>query len=309
MPRIGKIKKGSTPYVCRSGRKGLKMKSDAKTGSLLKEKKLIKGHCNVFPEGSQETAAAAYEIKNSRTVVFSSATGGSGCSFIVNTISAYFAKKKNINVLLLDMQAGKKDSRTVFNISGDLIRDQGDITCDFSEIDAAILKKLVINLESSLNIILPSLKFEKTNIQEISRIDKLLDVLSNYYDLVLIDLPFYHYFNIQQSFADRIDKFVFVSQADYISVINLENFISNFDCESSCLKLELLVNKFNLKTVISPARIMNTLRFPVKTFIPYDRDIEYLYLSRGPFAVFDYSLRTVNAIRDFADTMYEEIYI
>jgi len=299
------------PFCALSKEKGrvLKMKSNTKTGSLLKEKKLITGHCNAFPEDRQETAAAAYEIKNSRTVVFSSVTGGSGCSFIVNTISAYFAKNKNINVLLLDMQAGKKDSRVVFNISGDLIRDQGDITCDFSEIDAAILKKLVINLESSLNIILPSLKFEKTNIQESNRIEKLLDVLSNHYDLVLIDLPFYHYFNMQQSLTDRIDKFVFISQADYISVINLENFISNFTCESSCIKLELLVNKFNLKTVISPARIMNTLRFPVKTFIPYDRDIEYLYLSRGPFAVFDYSLRIVKALRDFADAMYEEIYM
>jgi cellulose biosynthesis protein BcsQ len=285
------------------------MKSNTKSGSLLKEKKLKTACCDVFAQDGPETAPAVFAIKNSRTVVFSSITGGSGCSFIVNTISAYFAKNKNLNVLLLDMQAGKKDSRMIFNITGDFIRDQGDITCNFSEIDAAILKKLVINLDSSLNIILPSLKFEKIIIQESNRVEKLLCVLSNYYDLVLVDLPFYHFFNMQESLSDRIDKFVFISQADYISVINLENFISNFSCESASLKLELLVNKFNLKTVISPARIMNTLRFPVKTFIPYDRDIEYLYLAKGPFAVFDYCLRTVKALRDFADAMYEEIYM
>ncbi len=285
------------------------MKNNAKSDILLKEKKLKPVHCDAFGQESPETAPNVFEIKNSKTIVFSSITGGSGCSFIVNTISAYFAKNKNVNVLLLDMQAGKKDSRIAFNITGDFIRDQGDITCNFSEIDAAMLKKLVINLDSSLNIILPSLKFEKIKIHESGRIEKLLGVLLNYYDLVMVDLPFYYFFGMQESLSDRIDKFVFVSQADYISVINLENFISNFFCESASLKLELLVNKFNLKTVISPARIMNTLRFPVKTFIPYDRDIEYLYLTRGPFAVFDYCLRTVKALRDFADAMYEEIYM
>jgi len=285
------------------------MNVNIKTGSKMKEKVLKTQKQHTETEEIQTVAIDEYVLKDSKTVVFTSLTGGSGCSFIVNSTAAYFAKNKNINILLLDMQSGKKDSRVIFKISGDFTRDLGDILCDFSDIDAGILKKLVINLNNSLNIILPSLKFEKMEMVSNGKLEELLEVLSGYFDLVFVDLPFYHFFGSEHNLTDKVDKIVFISQADYISVVNLENFISNFSCENASLKFELLVNKFNLKTVISPARIMNTVRFPVKTFIPYDRDIEYLYLERGPFVVFDYSLRTVKALRDFADMLYEDIYI
>jgi len=250
-----------------------------------------------------------YKLRDSKVVIFSGLKGGCGCSFIVNSVAAYLAKNKNKNILLLDLNTGKKDSRIIFNISGDLVRDLGDIECDFSEIDLAVLKKLTVNLESSLNVILPSLKFEKAAILKNEKVGYLLEILAGFFDLILIDFPSYLFINESMSLVEKIDKLVFISQADYLSVSNLGNFISNLSCESASLKFEIVINKFNLKTVVSPARIAGIVKFPIKTFIPYDRDIEYLYITKGPFPLFNYSLRTVRALCDLSEVIYEDLYV
>ena len=54
----------------------------------------------------------------SNIIIFTSAKGGSGCSFIANSIAAYMAQKTTLNVLLLDMNTGRIDSRMIFGLDG-----------------------------------------------------------------------------------------------------------------------------------------------------------------------------------------------
>jgi len=98
----------------------------------------------------------------SGVILFTSAKGGSGCSFLVNSVASYLALKTTANILLLDMNIGKRDSRTVFDIDEKISRDFGDIEEIVKNMNTQVLKKLVLNLESSLNIILPPLKMDKT---------------------------------------------------------------------------------------------------------------------------------------------------
>ncbi|GAI01444.1 unnamed protein product, partial [marine sediment metagenome] len=61
----------------------------------------------------------------SKIVLFSGSKGGCGCSFITYCVSTYLARETTKNILLLDLNIGKKDSRLVFNLMDDSYRDLG----------------------------------------------------------------------------------------------------------------------------------------------------------------------------------------
>ncbi len=247
--------------------------------------------------------------KDSKILFFAGSKGGCGCSFISNAVAAYYAKSKNKNVLLADLNFGKKDSRLIFNLSlKSNLRDIGDIEFDFKDIDFNVLKRLVISLEDSLHLVLPPLKFEKASLMAGENLNILLDSLSGLFDLIIVDTPFYLLQDKNIDFLEYADMFVLVTQADLISINNLEVIISNLCLENMPARLEIVINKFNSRPVISPPRIISMLKFPVSIFIPYDRDIELLYLTRGPAPMFDYNLRITKAISDFAESLFEKLF-
>ena len=70
---------------------------------------------------------------------------------------------------------------------------------------------------------------------------------------------------------------------------------------------DIVINKFNVRPAISFSKINNFVRHPIKAFIPYDRDIEFLFLNRGPFSIFNYNLRIVRNIIDYSNKLYESL--
>jgi Flp pilus assembly CpaE family ATPase len=257
----------------------------------------------------EKTMGQAAQEKDSKILFFAGSKGGCGCSFISNAVAAYYAKSKNKNVLIADFNCGKKDSRLIFNLSlKSNLRDIGDIEFDFKEIDFNVLKRLVISLEDSLHLVLPPLKFEKAPLMTGKNLNILLDSLSNLFDLIIVDMPFYLLQDKNIDFLEYADMFILVAQADLISISNLEVIISNLCLENIPARLEIVINKFNSRPVISPPRIISMLKAPVSIFIPYDRDIELLYLTRGPAPMFDYNLRITKAISDFAESLFEKLF-
>jgi pilus assembly protein CpaE len=244
---------------------------------------------------------------NSRVILFSSAKGGNGASFISNCVSSYLAKTKSQNILLLDLNIGKRDSRIIFNLEEKDLRDIGDIEDSIKEIDISLLKRLVVNFDNSLNLILPPLKPEKNKICCGKNLGLLLGILKHYFEIICIDFPYYLLTKKDFDFAECVDKFVFVSMPDLISISNLEIFSRHVCVDDIPNNIKIIINKFNIKPAVSPARLNSVLKYPVQVFIPYDRDIEFLYLSKGPFYIFNYNLRVVKNIIDFSELLYEEL--
>ncbi len=247
-------------------------------------------------------------IKDSRLVVFTSVKGGCGLSFITNCVASYLAKTKNKNILLLDSNIGKKDSRIIFEINENVIRDIGDIKENANDVDLTLLKKIVVNFENSLNLILPSLKFEKNVFEYYKNLSAFIELLLNTFDLVIIDLPQYYFFSESKFDFESVDKIVVVSGADNICINNLEVLLSNFFIEENEYKIDIIINKFNFRPFTLGPRLINSISLPVKAFIPYDKDIDYLYNLKGPFYLFNYCLRTIKAISSYSDSLYEELF-
>ncbi|HAJ94656.1 MAG TPA: hypothetical protein DCP02_00335, partial [Actinobacteria bacterium] len=58
---------------------------------------------------------------------------------------------------------------------------------------------------------------------------------------------------------------------------------------------------------ISPTGLANILKYPVASFIPYDRDIEFLVNTRGPGYIFNYNLRIARSITELSRKIIEEL--
>jgi MinD-like ATPase involved in chromosome partitioning or flagellar assembly len=243
----------------------------------------------------------------SKILLFTSAKGGSGCSFISSCVAAYLARNKNENVLYIDLNTGKKDSRLIFNLTDENYRDLGDLENVLDDIDIPILKKLVINQECSLNLILPSLRVEKENFLRGNNLEKLFNFLKENFEITIVDFPYYLFFEKEFDFNDCIDKLIFISLPDLVSISNLELLSKNLCFNYISHKIDLVINKSNNKPAIPPSRLASILKFPIRSFIPYDKDVELLFLNNGPSSLFNYNLRIIKSVIDFSNILYESL--
>src|SRR4030043_88458 len=75
----------------------------------------------------------------------------------------------------------------------------------------SLLKRLVVNFDNSLNLILPPLKPEKNKICCGKNLSLLLGILKHYYEIICVDFPYYIYMKNDFDFSENVDKFVFIS--------------------------------------------------------------------------------------------------
>ncbi len=242
----------------------------------------------------------------SKVILFSGSKGGCGCSFITYCVSTYLARETTKNILLLDLNIGKKDSRLIFNLADDSCRDLGDLEEVINELDVSILRRLVVNFKNSLNLILPPIKIEKNKFFYGDYLEKLLDMLKEHFDIICVDFPNYLFAQYMIRLKDFIDKYVFISLPDLISVNNLNLMVKSIVYDEFSYDYDILINKFNIRPAVSTTGINSILNYPINAFIPYDRDIEFLMLNRGPDSIFNYNLRTVTSISAFSKKIYED---
>ena len=82
---------------------------------------------------------------------------------------------------------------------------------------------------------------------------------------------------------------------------------SNIIYDELYYDFDIVINKFNTRPAVSPSGLNNILNYPINTFIPYDRDIEFLILNKGPDSIFNYNLRIVQNISAFSRKIYEDL--
>ncbi|MEA2016629.1 MAG: hypothetical protein U9O59_08040 [Actinomycetota bacterium] len=242
----------------------------------------------------------------SKIISFTGSKGGCGCSFITYCVSTYLARETAGNILLLDLNIGKKDSRLIFNLADGDFRDLGDVEDVIDEMDVSILRRLIVNFKNSLNLILPPVKMERNKLLNSSYMEQLLGTLKEHFDVICVDFPAYLYNQYMINLKDLVDKYVFVSLPDIVSINNLNLMVKNVICDEFTYACDILINKFNTRPAVSAAGLNSILDYPVNAFIPYDRDIEFLVLNKGPDSVFNYNLRTVNNISAFSRKICED---
>lgn len=241
--------------------------------------------------------------QGSKIIIFTGSRGGSGTTFLASSAACYLADYTERNILFLDLNSYSLDIRIIFNIRDKALRDLGDIDDPADEIDAGILKRLTVNTESSLNLILSPLIGKKADIFYKGKLPCLFNRLKEFFEIIVVDIPRHEFMQGFYEIDEIIDRLVIVTLPEMISINNTDLMVNEISKKRNLLKTDILINKYNIRPHIPPAKISSILSIPIKAFIPYDRDIEYLYLREGPHKTFDYDLRTVRQLKDYIHSL------
>ena len=246
--------------------------------------------------------------KEGKIILFMGSKGGCGQTFISNCIANYLASHSALNILMIDMNFGSKDSRIIYKISEDDVRTIFDIKDDVKNLDEKILKKIIVNFSNSLNYIFPPLNYDISKKLSFKLLEKILKILKRSFNLIILDCNFYIDFNINSgSLFDLIDEIVLVSLPNIISLGNLNVLLKYFLNFKEYLDIKVMINKFNLRPALPFSSINNVIKYPIDLFLPYDKDIEQLYVMKGPASIFSYNLRIVRDLMEMSKRIEEEV--
>jgi MinD-like ATPase involved in chromosome partitioning or flagellar assembly len=244
-----------------------------------------------------------------KIILISGSKGGCGQSFLSNCIANYLAINTDKNILMMDFNIGKMDSRIVFKAQEKNIRTIFDIKNMSGEVDESLIKKIVINFNNSFNVIFPPLYSDNLKAISSKNLLKIFKTLKGIFDVVLIDHPSVS--NLKDndsSIMDSIDKLLLVSLPDLISLSNLNIIINQIEGSIDYLNPAVIINKYNIRPSISFSLLNTILKYPVEYFVPFDRDIEQLYLEKGPAGIFKYNLKITRDLASISDNLIEELF-
>lgn len=238
-----------------------------------------------------------------KTIIFSGSKGGCGQSFTANCIANYLAIKTNYNILMIDMNAGSRDSRTIYNAANEEIVTIADIYDGKKKPAITDIKKVIVNFSNSLNYVFPPLK-QQNKVFSYTFLKYFFKLLKDNFDLIIVDCDMFVDFNIKNgSIFNLSDELIIISLADKVSVSNLNSVISYFLRSKENLNLRVLINKYNIRPSVSILKLNSLVKYPISHFLPYDRDIENLYLTKGPASIFKYNLKLANDLGQIAESI------
>ncbi len=244
-----------------------------------------------------------------KIIAVAGSKGGCGQSFICNCIGNYLAVNTDKNVLIMDLNTGRIDSRIIYRTEEKNIRSIYDIKNMSGEVDETLLKKIVVNFSNSLNLILPPLYFDNIKTVTLKNFTRILSALRKYFDVILIDDPFpFCLSSNENNIHELVDKLLMVSTPDLISLSNLNIIISQLKGSLEYLNPHIIINKYNTKPSVSFSLLNTILKYPVEYFVPFDRDIEQLYLERGPACIFKYNLKITRDLAAISGNLMTELY-
>ena len=244
-----------------------------------------------------------------KIILISGSKGGCGQSFICNCIGSYLAANTDKNILIVDFNIGKTDSRIIFRTQDKNIRSLYDIQNMSGEADDALLKKIVINFGSSLNFIFPPLYFDNLKTVTFKNFTRILSSLKKHFDVILIDEPsVFGLSNNENSIYEHVEKLLLVSLPDLVSLSNLNIIINQLQDSIEYLNPKLIINKYNTKPSVSFSLLNTILKYPVEYFLPFDRDIEQLYMEKGPECIFKYNLKITRDLAAISENLMKELY-
>jgi cellulose biosynthesis protein BcsQ len=242
-----------------------------------------------------------------KTIIFTGSKGGCGQSFIANCIASYLAIKTRFNILMIDMNTGSRDSRAVFKMADEDIMTIADIYNKKKKPVIADIKKIIVNFNNSLSYIFPPLK-QNNGIFNYGFLKNLFKLFANIFDIIIVDCNMFVDFNIKEgSIFDLSDELVIVSLPDEVSVFNLNSMLGYFLKSKENLDLKIIINKCNVRPAVPFFKLNSLVRYPINHLLPYDRDIEALYLLKGPADIFKYNLTLINSLTGIAKNMIKTI--
>lgn len=203
----------------------------------------------------------------SKIISVCSPKGGSGRSVIISNLAVSLASlKKSVVILDCDLQFG--DQAMMFNILnsntiGDLVKNEKIFNWE-------IIKKYIekTDIENLYLLSAPS-KPEEAELISRNEIVKIIDILKDNFDFILIDTPSY-FLDVAISVYDISDIILLVTEVDLNSIKNAKSAMKVLEkLNYSDDKIKIIVNKLGKNKAVNSDNISNSLSKKIFCELPY----------------------------------------
>jgi pilus assembly protein CpaE len=201
------------------------------------------------------------EKKLARVVAFHSAKGGAGTSTVLVNAALALRKLTNKRVVVVDAALQSSDVGVLLDL--DHSANIADLIPHLKELDWDLVQEIMVTHSSGVQVLLAPTQLERSELVTADHFNKILAVLRNNADYVLVDTP-PALEAVAMTALDSADHIVLVSTPEVAALRNTARFIQlatklGYPAE----KLFLLINRSNSKGAVRMEDIREHLKHPI----------------------------------------------
>jgi Flp pilus assembly protein, ATPase CpaE len=244
------------------------------------------------------------EIKSTVITVFST-KGGVGKTTIASNLAVGIARstKKKVALIDLDLQFGDIAimlNVTVKNTISDLIKEIG-------QLDRDLMEEYLVTHFSGVRVLPAPIKPEYAEYITASHLERIINVLKEYYHYVIIDTSASFHETVLAS-LDISDKILFVSTLDLPTIKNIKAGLDIMETlHYPKEKIKIILNKASEQFGIKYKDFENTLKHPIWSYVPEDSQTVITSANKGfPFVMTRTETKVAKAIMGMCSELTKE---
>lgn len=243
--------------------------------------------------------------KESQMVAICSGKGGVGKSFISSHLAAILAKLSQAKTVLVDLNVQFADLTTLFNVPReDKLPDLTHLIPIVDEIDANHLESVLWTHPEGFKVLLSPRNSESAEQLTEEHLEKILDGLSQQFDLVILDVPTSLNRLSLKAIARATSAFIVVTPdipATQNGLLLLRHFEKIGLPKDKC---KLILNRVNRKSQLSSEELEKVFSLPVAAEIHQDHEAVSYFENKGKLLTSHLDLRIMEGVLILASQLY-----
>ena len=213
--------------------------------------------------------AKGTSIKHGRVFGFVSSKGGDGSSCIAANLAFALSQEPDTRVLAVDIYLPFGDL-DMYLTGNTLSKDLADISSQSDRLDQSLLDSMVQHLSPTLDLIPSPTTFENIVHIEPERVSKLINIATNFYDYILLDIGT----SLDQVgilVLDHLDELCIVSTPSLPSLRRASQLLKLWkEYEQPMSRIEMILNRADTNVSISNTEIEKVIGRPINHRFPND---------------------------------------
>jgi len=237
-------------------------------------------------------------FREGKVVTVFSTKGGVGKTTIAVNLAVSLAKDFRYSVALVDLDLQFGDIAVMLNLKPR--QTLSDLVTEYSQLDEELLNSYLLHHTSGIRVLAAPARPEYAEIVSPELVEKVINILKNNYDYVLIDTPgiFTDPVLVALDYAHTI---LFVLSLDLPTLKNVKLGLEVLDSLHHKDKVKVVLNRAIPEIGITPTEVEKTLGIPLAAQIPSDGRLVVKSVNKGiPFCLSDPQSRVAESIRQIA---------
>ncbi|MFH1584340.1 MAG: AAA family ATPase [Actinomycetota bacterium] len=207
--------------------------------------------------------------------------GGVGTTFIASHLAVLCLKKEyNSKVVLVDLNLGNGDIRTVF-IQTEPVKDLGDLSSILDELSDISVENVVEDTNNEISAIFSPNDFKKVEKFREDDIQQIVDILRSSYEYIFLDLPNNLNLNSTKAGINSSDELIIVTLPQFLSIRRCDCLLKEITSFKKGANIHLVVNRYDSFSAIPLRHIEQFLEIPISQVISEDLTLGMMFDQKG----------------------------